>query len=310
MPPYKQKTSAEDSGFCNRNKGACCLRGAYPPESPPMNQRAKSWIKFVLRWGIAVGGIWWVLAQPDMQFRDRVWILDPKNHPTPAKLSAYPDKGEQSVVFEIWDPSTWQKRVISRKQVINRPDPRELIIAYYPAGTTRAAHSEKHGKLLALDLSDDLKRVQHLLVDDPEKGEGEWIAPFQLKTPYQFRVPHPKLEVGIFTLVWLANPYLLILCVLIFPVTFLITTYRWHELLKALDIHIGLARTFVLNMVGAFYNTFMPGSTGGDLLKAYYASKHTNHRTRAVMSVLVDRAIGLLALIVVGGAASTYQFLF
>ena len=273
-----------------------------------MNQRAKSWIKFVLRWGIAVAGIWWVLAQPDMQFRDRVWILDPKNHPTPAKLSAFPDKGEQSAVFEIWDPSTWQKRVISRKQVINRPDPRELIITYYPAGTTRAAHSEKHGKLLALDLSDDLKRVQHLLVDDPEKGEGEWIAPFQLKTPYQLRVPHPKLEVGIFTLVWLANPYLLILCVLIFPVTFLITTYRWHELLKALDIHIGLARTFVLNMVGAFYNTFMPGSTGGDLLKAYYASKHTTHRTRAVLSVIIDRVIGLIALIILGGVMAAIQY--
>ena len=271
-----------------------------------MNQRAKKWIKFVLRWGIAVVGIWWVVAQ--MEFRDRVWILDGKYHPVPAKLSAYADRGEQSAVFEIYDPIDGHKRVVPRKEVVSRPDQKETVIAYYPAGTTRATTSEKHGKLLALELSDELKRVQRILVEDSERGEGTWIAPFQLKTPYLLRVPHPKLEVGIVTLVWLANPYLLVLCVLIFPVTFLITTYRWHALLEALDIHIGLGRTFVLNMVGAFYNTFMPGSTGGDVLKAYYASKHTNHRTRAVLSVIIDRVIGLLALIILGGVMASIQY--
>ncbi|HEV8290268.1 MAG TPA: hypothetical protein VGP94_00025, partial [Tepidisphaeraceae bacterium] len=173
-----------------------------------MNQRAKKWIKFVLRWGIAVVGIWWVVAQ--MEFRDRVWIVDPKNHPVPAKLSAYADRGEQSAVFEIWDPWTYQKRVIPRKEVVNRADQKEMVVAYYPMATSRATNSEKHGKLLALDLSDDLKRVQRILVEDAEKGEGVWISPLQLKTPYLLRVPHPKLEVGIVTLVWLANPYLLI----------------------------------------------------------------------------------------------------
>src|SRR6266550_1579807 len=272
-----------------------------------MNQRAKKWIKFVLRWGIAVVGIWWVVAQ--MEFRDRVWILDGKNHPVPAKLSAYADKGEQSAVFEIHDPIDGHKKVVPRNQVVSRPDQKEMVVAYYPAGTTRATTSETHGKLLALELSDDLKRVQRILVEDSERGEGTWIAPFQLKTPYLLRVPHPKLEVGIFTLVWLANPYLLILCVLIFPVTFLITTYRWHALLEALDIHIGLGRAFVLNMVGAFYNTFMPGSTGGDVLKAYYVASHTHRRTRAVMSVLVDRAIGLVALVIMGGGMAAYKYL-
>jgi len=289
-----------------------------------MNQRAKKWIKFVLRWGIAVVGIWWVVAQ--MEFRDRVWVLDGKNYPVPAKLSAYPDKGEQSAVFEIWDPWTYQRRVVARNDVVNRPDQKESIVAWYPVGTNRAAETEKHSKLLALDLSDDLKgsrpiegrgrlmalqpsvRVERLLVEDREKGEGVWIYPLQLKTPYQLRVPHPKLEVGIVTLVWLANPYLLILCVLIFPVTFMITTFRWHKLLEALEIPIGLGRAFVLTMVGAFYNTFMPGSTGGDVLKAYYASKHTTHRTRAVLSVIIDRVIGLLALIIMGGVMASIQY--
>src|SRR5262249_16204019 len=94
-----------------------------------------------------------------------------------------------------------------------------------------------------------------------------------------------------------ANPIYLAASVLIFPLTFLITGIRWHWLMQMLGIRISLARAFVLNMVGAFYNTFMPGSTGGDVLKAYYVSKFTDMRTHAVMSVIVDRLIGLVALI-------------
>ena len=33
------------------------------------------------------------------------------------------------------------------------------------------------------------------------------------------------------------------------------------SLLKALDVRITWSQAFVLNMVGSFYNTFMPGST-------------------------------------------------
>jgi uncharacterized protein (TIRG00374 family) len=105
-----------------------------------------------------------------------------------------------------------------------------------------------------------------------------------------------------------ARPSLLWAAIAVFVFTFIITSYRWHELLKVLDINIGLGRAFAINMVACFYNTFMPGSTGGDLVKAYYASKQTPHRMRAVMSVLVDRAIGLLALIFVGGVTAGLQW--
>src|SRR5205085_7267058 len=98
------------------------------------------------------------------------------------------------------------------------------------------------------------------------------------------------------------NPWLFWAAILIFPVTFIITSLRWYELLKIVGIHMGAGRAFIVNMVGAFYNTFMPGSTGGDVLKAYYAAKLApNQRTRAVVSVIVDRGIGLLALIILGG---------
>src|SRR5437868_2137059 len=101
---------------------------------------------------------------------------------------------------------------------------------------------------------------------------------------------------------------MLVAAVLIFPITYLLTAASWHEMLMAIVSHIGQMRAFTLTLVGAFYNTFMPGSTGGDFLKALYASRQTTHRTRAVMSVVIDRIIGLLALIILGGIAASTQW--
>jgi uncharacterized protein (TIRG00374 family) len=112
----------------------------------------------------------------------------------------------------------------------------------------------------------------------------------------------------IVAMVYQSNPVYLALSVLIFPLTFLITGIRWHWLMQMLGIRISLARAFVLNMVGAFYSTFMPGSTGGDVLKAYYASKFTAMRMHAVMSVIVDRLIGVVALILIGGVMAAWQY--
>jgi uncharacterized protein (TIRG00374 family) len=114
--------------------------------------------------------------------------------------------------------------------------------------------------------------------------------------------------VGLRTLVYGANKKLLLLSLLVMPINFFITAYRWHELLAVLGIRLKYSRTFVLNMVGSFYNTFLPGSTGGDVVKALYASRQTPHRTHAVMSVLVDRVVGLLALIILGGTMAAFQW--
>jgi uncharacterized protein (TIRG00374 family) len=105
-----------------------------------------------------------------------------------------------------------------------------------------------------------------------------------------------------------ADPVYLLGAILIFPNTFLITGVRWHWLMRMLGIRMSLAKAFVLNMVGAFYSTFMPGSTGGDVIKAYYASKFTPQRIHAVMSVIVDRVVGLVALIIVGGVMAAWQY--
>jgi uncharacterized protein (TIRG00374 family) len=74
--------------------------------------------------------------------------------------------------------------------------------------------------------------------------------------------------------------------------------FRWYILIRALDLPFSLRNTFRLGMVGVFYNTFLPGSVGGDLLKAYFIAKeHPERKARAVATVIADRALGLFGLI-------------
>ena len=158
-------------------------------------------------------------------------------------------------------------------------------------------------KLLAYHPADG-----RLLVLDPLTLKGRIVDPGEVVGGYRVVVPYPLVDIGLDRLVRQADWRYLLLSLLVLPFSYIVTSRRWHRLLEALEIHLSIGRTFVLNMVGAFYNTFMPGSTGGDLIRAYYASKHTTHRVRAVLSVIVDRVIGLLALIILGGTMAALQF--
>jgi glycosyltransferase 2 family protein len=74
--------------------------------------------------------------------------------------------------------------------------------------------------------------------------------------------------------------------------------YRWYILVRALDLPFTVRDAFRLSFVGIYYNTFFPGSVGGDLLKAYFlAHAHPERKARAISSVLADRALGLFGLI-------------
>ncbi len=88
-----------------------------------------------------------------------------------------------------------------------------------------------------------------------------------------------------------------ILCV---GMSCLLQTQRWRLLLAVQDIHLGWWRTLRVYFIGAFFNLFLLGSTGGDIVKIYYAMRETaSKKSAAFLSVLVDRMMGLIALVAV-----------
>jgi glycosyltransferase 2 family protein len=79
----------------------------------------------------------------------------------------------------------------------------------------------------------------------------------------------------------------------------LLGAVRWRALLKAAGLDLSLSRAMEISFVAHFFNSLMLGTVGGDVMKAYYAARETHHRkNEAVVTVLVDRVIGLWAMLV------------
>jgi len=73
--------------------------------------------------------------------------------------------------------------------------------------------------------------------------------------------------------------------------------FRWLTLLRVQGISINYFAALRLHFLGLFYNNCLPGAVGGDVLRAWYVTKHTEKKVEAVLSVFVDRAIGLVCTI-------------
>lgn len=84
-----------------------------------------------------------------------------------------------------------------------------------------------------------------------------------------------------------------------------ITFIRWSILTRALDLPLTLRDTMRLGCIGYYFNTMLPGSIGGDLVKAGALIRSQERRTAAVATIICDRLIGLaglIALVVIMGS--------
>ena len=87
--------------------------------------------------------------------------------------------------------------------------------------------------------------------------------------------------------------------------------FRWHVLLKVQNIFLSIPRLMGLFFIGLFYNQFLPGGTGGDIIKSYYLLKETpDRKAGALLAVVFDRFIGLVALVAITAMLITARYHF
>jgi glycosyltransferase 2 family protein len=80
---------------------------------------------------------------------------------------------------------------------------------------------------------------------------------------------------------------------------------RWQLLLRMLNVHVPIGAVTRLFFIGAFFNQFLPGTTGGDVVRVLYLMRdHPEHRTAGFLSVAVDRLLAVLVLVVMGLAVA------
>ena len=97
---------------------------------------------------------------------------------------------------------------------------------------------------------------------------------------------------------WLSLVFAQVLVLVAFSLSFV----RWYLLVRGLDLKFQLSDAFRLGTLGFMLNQVSPGSVGGDLLKAVFIAREQHgKRTEAVATVLIDRVIGLQAMLLIAG---------
>jgi hypothetical protein len=173
----------------------------------------------------------------------------------------------------------------------------------YPLIAENVSGGEDGQAYLILDESDTTYRIG--LPPDSYGHGPDWgeIAKSELGTGDD----QPQFKPSFITIVKQANAKLLIFGGLLLIPVILLTTLRWWILMRARGIEIGLGRVGRLTMAGYFFNLCMPGTTGGDVMKAYYAAKGTDQRADAVVSIGIDRLCGLVGLVLLVGIIGLFS---
>jgi len=78
---------------------------------------------------------------------------------------------------------------------------------------------------------------------------------------------------------------------------FLLLSMRLKFIMAAQQLHIKNKEIASLTFVGLFFSNFLPTSVGGDLAKAYYASRATGKKLPTVASIVFDRLLGTFTLV-------------
>jgi uncharacterized protein (TIRG00374 family) len=101
------------------------------------------------------------------------------------------------------------------------------------------------------------------------------------------------------------SPYAFAASVMLYIFAQYISTLRWKCLIPR---GFGTGKLFSLYMIGAFFNTLLPGIIGGDAVKAFYLYQATGKGSLTLASVFMDRYAGLFILIVFGAIAYPFGY--
>jgi len=82
------------------------------------------------------------------------------------------------------------------------------------------------------------------------------------------------------------------------------TFLRWKILLEAQGIAYSLREACAIGFIGLLFNQFLLGSTGGDLMRAYYvAAENRERRMAGITTVFLDRLVGIFYLLLFAAIA-------
>ena len=216
---------------------------------------------------IAVGGLWWVIAHTP--WNDVVTIK----------------AGTHIAALEIVEPL----EVTLLRKPASKP-----VAVYVGLPTKPVKVKDADGRAFTGVLRPDAVTRETEIPND-------WLVTVEGDTTV------PKVQVGLRNLIRTANPWLFVASWSLLCIPFFVSAWRWRKLMQPQGINLPFSKCLALTFVGQFYSTFLPGITGGDLVKIIYTSRVVGSKTKATVTILLDRVIGLIALVVIAGIAAACQ---
>ena len=91
----------------------------------------------------------------------------------------------------------------------------------------------------------------------------------------------------------------------LYGINVLASMWRWHLLLRAQAVSIQRRHLLASFLVANFFNNFLPSNVGGDVIRITDSAKYTKSKTVATLVVLMDRGLGVMALVLIAAIAAT-----
>jgi uncharacterized protein (TIRG00374 family) len=111
------------------------------------------------------------------------------------------------------------------------------------------------------------------------------------------------------SLIHLLQPSTIIVALSLTIANLILCNERWLGLLKTKSIHLSRMNAWRLTTIGSFFNFVVPGGVGGDVIKGYYiAREHPTQRLDSVVTVAMDRLIGLYTMVLMALAVMIFNW--
>lgn len=105
------------------------------------------------------------------------------------------------------------------------------------------------------------------------------------------------------------HPYAVATCMILTVVNFWLVSARLRFILRSrTSAHFPLFGLLQITWIGTFFSSILPGSVTGDLIKILYIQKYDANLSKKFVfaSILIDRIMGLAALILMVGCTSVF----
>lgn len=147
-----------------------------------------------------------------------------------------------------------------------------------------------------------------LTLRDPESLAERMVQRDALARSDQLQPGQRAIELGLRSIIRQADMGWSALALLLIGPIVLIMAWRLRLLLDTQDISLSYRDSLLLTFAGNFFNFALPGTTGGDVYKAYHIARRTHKRTEGVTVVLLDRVFGLVSFLLLAGVTIFFSW--